>query len=388
MGGYLIGYTSSAGGKAMHRALPSDRGEWKLPHDAGGGRPRAFGELSGRVFRRRSRAQNRALQQQGSASERRNLEVATSRVRLLGWCAHYGLAPAPGAEEKAAVRAAEAEVEAAGRAASATKGASGGVPRTRNASSSVTADDARRAEEEEARRLRKARREVRRDDSSTAEGVEQTARLTWRVFECASSRRNALRILACLKGSYVNLYPSPLHRDADDNLESFTILRLSWPTSGGRELERLAHSITGARRNAGATCVPLRGIAIHVRPDRDIGHAFFKVRRPPAGARARAARRSVILTRRPPPPARSASCTPHGTRARRRRTPRAAARTATRRSSCSRAAARPTSSRRSWDARPERFAFELFIYQYSSTRVSTRRRLTRGSMVLRGVNAL
>ena len=50
-------------------------------------------------------------------------------------------------------------------------------------------------------------------------GAALTARLTWEAFERLLTREGALRCLACLKGYYVNLFPSPLHRDSDNNLE-------------------------------------------------------------------------------------------------------------------------------------------------------------------------
>ena len=50
-------------------------------------------------------------------------------------------------------------------------------------------------------------------------GAALTVRLTWEAFERLLTHEGALRCLACLKGYYVNLFPSPLHRDSDNNLE-------------------------------------------------------------------------------------------------------------------------------------------------------------------------
>jgi hypothetical protein len=95
-------------------------------------------------------------------------------------------------------------------------------------------------------------------------GAAKTARLTWAAFALAPSRQEALRYLACLKGFYLNFYAAPLHKDSDENIESWTLRRLA-PASEGRETP-----------DAGATVLPLRGIAIHTRPDLDIVHAFFQ----------------------------------------------------------------------------------------------------------------
>ena len=68
-------------------------------------------------------------------------------------------------------------------------------------------------------------------------------------------------------GYYLNFFPSPVHLDSDNNLESWTL----------REIEQLQQQLSGASSaNAGVTVLPLRGLALFTRPERDVTHAFFK----------------------------------------------------------------------------------------------------------------
>ena len=104
----------------------------------------------------------------------------------------------------------------------------------------------------------------------------------------------------------LNLYPAPLHKDSDKNWESFCILALDAVEGMApppRAQGSTSSGLSEAQENAGATVVPLLGIAIFLRPvalpsltaarrrrvthhpsslqDRDICHAFLRVRRRP-----------------------------------------------------------------------------------------------------------
>ena len=73
-----------------------------------------------------------------------------------------------------------------------------------------------------------------------------------------------------------------MHHDSDDYLESWSICALldlaSAPSDSGMldapamRRQRLAEY----EANAGATVLPLRGLALFTRPERDVAHAFFK----------------------------------------------------------------------------------------------------------------
>lgn len=99
-------------------------------------------------------------------------------------------------------------------------------------------------------------------------GAAQTARRTWEAFAISPTRECALACLACLKGFYLNFYPAPLHCDSDNYLESWTLRWLAEQAS--------TPAFSDTSPNAGATVLPLRGLAIHTRPECDVTHAFFK----------------------------------------------------------------------------------------------------------------
>ena len=90
----------------------------------------------------------------------------------------------------------------------------------------------------------------------------------------------AIAALACLKGFYLNFYPVPLHTDSDAYLESWTIraLRSLFAKSEGsvESLDARPRRAAPHESNSGATVLPLRGLALFTRPDRDITHAFFQ----------------------------------------------------------------------------------------------------------------
>ena len=117
------------------------------------------------------------------------------------------------------------------------------------------------------RQCRSERRSIERDDSWPSIGAAQTARITWAAFGKSPTREGALRCLACLKGFYLNFFPSPVHLDSDNNLESWSL----------RKIKQLLQQLSGApSANAGATVLPLRGLALFRRPERDVTHAFFR----------------------------------------------------------------------------------------------------------------
>ena len=228
----LLCYTSRAGARALKERDGNDT-TFHLRGDDQPSLPRMFQEMPGRKYHHFSHVQNMELQaKSGSASTKRAVAVATSRVRLLLFLAHIGLVPPPPPPHSAETLHAE--------------------PGT-------------------SREHRLERRTRERDDSAGAcwplIGAAQTARITWEAFEQSSTREGALRCLACLKGYYLNFFPSPVHLDSDNNLESWTL----------REIEQLQQQLSGASSaNAGATVLPLRGLALFTRPERDVTHAFFK----------------------------------------------------------------------------------------------------------------
>ena len=92
----------------------------------------------------------------------------------------------------------------------------------------------------------------------------------------------------------MNFYPVPLHTDSDAYLESWTIraLRSLFAKSEGsvESLDARPRRAAPHESNSGATVLPLRGLALFTRPDRDITHAFFQREEHGAwdGGRARA----------------------------------------------------------------------------------------------------
>ena len=176
-------YPCGDGPRAMSRTR-SKGSKWTLPNDDKPDRPRVFVERPGcaavtpptsrrrsptfanphrRRFYRRTRPQNLELQQEGSASKRRNVEIATSRVKFLCWCAYYGLAPLPGAEQAAAT------------AAHAAAGSSDEGRQTRAATANVTEDERKQAAQATARAERLARKSAKKSASEKFgdEGVAQ-----------------------------------------------------------------------------------------------------------------------------------------------------------------------------------------------------------------------
>jgi hypothetical protein len=228
----LISYTSRERCRAKATARDDDEtaGGVKLPGDEHPSLPRAFMEVPGRPFLHVSHTRHLRMHQASSSSSAQcGRAVAASRVRALLFLAWIGLVPPPPSEGEVA------------RASCCT--------------------DAR------ARRALVREREQRLGVRKPDRGAAKTARSTWAAFALAPSRQEALSCLACLKGFYLNYYAAPLHKDSDTNMESWTLRRLApvAPASEGRETP-----------NAGATVLPLRGLAIHTRPDWDIVHAFFQ----------------------------------------------------------------------------------------------------------------
>jgi hypothetical protein len=224
----LMCYTSREGARALTER-DGDSSVFRLPGDNRPALPRMFQETPGRKYHHFSHAQNKQLQAKAeSASTRRAVAVATSRVRLLLFLAHIGLVPPPPPPHSA---------------------------------------ETLHAEPCSSRQCRSERRSIERDDSWPSIGAAQTARITWAAFAKSPTREGALRCLACLKGFYLNFFPSPVHLDSDNNLESWSL----------RKIKQLLQQLSGApSANAGATVLPLRGLALFTRPERDVTHAFFR----------------------------------------------------------------------------------------------------------------
>ena len=246
----LLCYTSRAGARALTER-DGDGTTFRLRGDDKPSLPRMFQETPGRKFLYLGHRQNKELQRESKrASTVRAVTVATSRVRLLLFLASIGLVPPPPRPRSTEIEEPELGNSRDGRAAkrARNKGPEGCWP---------------------------------------SFGAALTARLTWEAFERSLTREGALRCLACLKGYYLNLFPSPLHRDSDNNLESWTIRLIeellkeqAGASSAGASSSSAAASSAAASSagaaNAGATVLPLRGLALFTRPDRDVAHAFFK----------------------------------------------------------------------------------------------------------------
>ena len=86
----------------------------------------------------------------------------------------------------------------------------------------------------------------------------------------AQDRAAALFVLATLKGYYINFYPALLHCDADRYIETWALVRCPGPRSDP------GTAAGGHAADAGGTHLPLRGLVLHLLPDIDIGHAFFR----------------------------------------------------------------------------------------------------------------
>ena len=249
----LISYVGGPNAVAMTRRS-EDKVTFALRGDENGhGKPRTFAELPGRCFihtrptdnvrellaatlpcsETMSQDEEHAVEVEAGAASAGTVSggveshplpllIATSRIRLLGFLAFFGLVPKPGRIQ--------VPVELEGE--------------------------------------RAARAHVRSLLPTESEGgAALTAVLTWRVFECACSRERALFILATLKGRYDNFYPACNHCDHDKHLESWMLRYLD---SDSDIAPTLLDSLCGA------TLLPLRALAFQLIPDLSIGHAFFR----------------------------------------------------------------------------------------------------------------
>ena len=86
----------------------------------------------------------------------------------------------------------------------------------------------------------------------------------------AQHRAQAIFILATLKGYFTNFYPALLHCDKDRYIETWALVRCPGPFSDpGR-------APGGHAADAGGTHLPLRGLVLHLLPNIDVAHAFFR----------------------------------------------------------------------------------------------------------------
>ena len=80
----------------------------------------------------------------------------------------------------------------------------------------------------------------------------------------------ALFILATLKGYFTNFYPALLHCDKDRYIETWALVRCPGAFSDPRRAPG------GHAADAGGTHLPLRGLVLHLLPNIDVAHAFFR----------------------------------------------------------------------------------------------------------------
>ena len=232
----LVCYVSDSQARPL-RITDAEGIAHELKGDHCPGRPRAFKETPGRRFRYFKHNQNIELQQQARCSRARGTAVAESRVRLLLFLSHYGIVPRPTPPAEEGTRR-----------------------RSKSAEASSSRDRDQRVQ---------GRRERAEAGYDTTEGAPLTARRTWEYMRKCRSKVEALSVLAHLKGFYVNLFPATLHKDSDNNIESWTLR--AWAGEAG------ASGAAGAAHpNAGGTVLPMRGVALFIQPDLDIAHAFFK----------------------------------------------------------------------------------------------------------------
>ena len=236
----LVGYTS----RDRRRPAREPRGV-----------PRAFMETPGRSYLHVSHPDHRKMHQPGTATAARGAAVAASRCRLLLFLSAIGLVPPPDAHGVS-----ESQGLGMPGAAATTTTARQSRRDERSPSAPTGAGEARRA-----RAARVAHRSAAHRWGDA--GAARTALRTWEAFRLSQTRAEALRALASLKGYYVNYYPSPLHKDSDDHLESCT---LRWLGAGEAAAEAAAVG------NAGGTVLPFRGLAIFTRASRDVTHLYFK----------------------------------------------------------------------------------------------------------------
>ena len=137
---------------------------------------------------------------------------------------------------------------------------------TRSGSACASSDSCARARDE---RADERERRKRWTWTGALEGAALTAVVTWRAFAMMTSRDEAIQVLAVLKGTYINFYASGSHFDSDHNIESWTLRRLGAASGEGEP------AADGGARNAGATVLPMRGVALFVRPERDAAHGYF-----------------------------------------------------------------------------------------------------------------
>jgi hypothetical protein len=86
----------------------------------------------------------------------------------------------------------------------------------------------------------------------------------------ARDRAQALFILATLKGYFTNFYPALLHCDKDRYIETWALVRCPGAFSDPRRAPG------GHAADAGGTHLPLRGLVLHLLPNIDVAHAFFR----------------------------------------------------------------------------------------------------------------
>jgi len=250
-----LAYVSDEHAEPLTRRRAETQPSATLKGDRRPSLPRTFTETPGRHYLHLSHLQHQRLQAEGSASAARAQAVAESRVQVLLFLGWLGLAPMPPQP----------------------KDQPSGPPRTRQSQAEAQQPAASdMAAKDVAARQRASRCSERQ---THAKGAPRTAWRTWQVFDKSASQEDAIAALACLKGFYLNFYPAPMHKDSDDYLESWSIRKLldldSAPFESAEPLDQAARP-PGHEANAGATILPLRGLALFTRPERDVTHAFFK----------------------------------------------------------------------------------------------------------------
>lgn len=69
---------------------------------------------------------------------------------------------------------------------------------------------------------------------------------------------------------FTNFYPALLHCDKDRYIETWALVRCPGPFSDPRRAPG------GHAADAGGTHLPLRGLVLHLLPNIDVAHAFFR----------------------------------------------------------------------------------------------------------------